>query len=318
MKPTKYQNPLFFLSLVLLNFAGFAQPITCRPNTWHITFPDERPIDFTTYIKDKSAVQEQQKIFNKYFEHKLGGLGRDHEAFTMKALIDDLYTPTMESMYRDPDCSNRRCVAAVKITHGLGQGKHLKVLYEPFYMKLEKIIPKPNGDEMVYKASTHLGVLEYKGGIGRFMPIAKADVDKYKQDYKSDMRSEPRNYGLTPPAPSKPLGPLDVESVIFSFQEIIEFYHAIHKTDRDLYRYCHQLEVHHGGSFYRDNPNDTTRTSKHTLFVTRFDWEGAVKKSEYKAFQLQILMTVTSQDDGANLGHLCPPRCEDVTYPSGQ
>jgi hypothetical protein len=306
--------------LALISITASAQgipPRNCRPVPWQIDFPNERVIDTSVYVKPGADVRTQEDIFINYFQHKDGGLVRDPERFTMQAFIDELYVPITVRMYADPDCTNKRCVAAIKITHGLGPGKKLKILYEPFYMRLEKIIPHPKGDSLVFKNfSTNNPILEYAGTAGKFNPLLPNAVKKYKDDYKLEMRKEPDDQGTVQPNPNKQLGAADVESIIFSFQEIIKFYHSVYSDELDVYQYCRTLEVHHGAGFYPDKYGDTAKKSKHTFFLTRFDWKGLVAKKR-PAFQIKAL-SKTSEDDGANLGHLCPPRCADVTYPSGQ
>jgi hypothetical protein len=286
----------------------------CYPEP--MSFGNERGIDTTQYIKHHDEVDDQDNAFPRHFKHKdHSNLKWDPLVFQFGQLIEKLYLPVREKMYRDKDCQRQNCVAAVQISHGLVNDR-LTLIFEPLYMKLKSITIHPTVDSLNFHNYVFLGKqliysAEGTSPIDFHVPSDVDFVTNAKKLYREKMIKQPKQgFG----APTEPLDEFDATSVIFSFQEIIKFNHAIQGRNADGNYYCGEMEFHHGAVFYKNN-SASPPTSKHSLFLAKKNWTLLKTKDVTSRNQLKILVPA-SEDDGANLAHLCPPRCSDLSYPA--
>jgi hypothetical protein len=304
MKKIIYQSFLIGL-LFFFPTDVFSQTPACPP-IGGITFSAERVIDTSLFVKSATEVQLQEKAFEEHFMIRGQQLDYEGETVSMKAFLDALYCPIATRMANDPNCTNRRCVAAVKISHGLS-GNKMRVLYQPLYLKLDSIVPYKL-DSMYYHLVDSLQTYEHRvtGGTGNFHPLNNAQANAYKLMYKRTVLKKLNSTDITS---AINLQEFDTRGVIFSFQEIVMFYHLVYEKEPNLYTYSRQIKIRHGGTT-RHKKLLSDSDLRHTLFITRPDVNVKTATSVEK------VLAVTSEDDGANLAHLCPPRCSNLSYPS--
>jgi hypothetical protein len=281
---------------------ALAQP--CPPMI-PVSFSNERVIDTASFIKPHDDVAYEKRDFADYFRNQGNNLVHDPEPFSMKAMIDQLYAPITVKMYTSQFCRDRKCIAGVKISHGI-TGNRMKVLYTPLLMRLKSITFNPQGDTLNAEVIDSLETFHLLP-TGQFATLPLAQSNSFKRDYYRGMLKRPTQGAPAPP--NQILDSEDAKGVIFSFQEIIKLYHEVYKTEPDVFAYCKKLEVHHACSFYE-------KKARHTLFITREGWTKLVTTKEART-KMKVLR-VQSEDDGANLAHLCPPRCGTLDYPEGQ
>lgn len=297
------QIPLAII-FTLVSAAVLAQ--RCFPVPF--TFENERSIDTTEYTKPGMDVRNEEADFRSHFGLKTGTLNSDKEVFSVSSLIEEMFIPVRKQMRRDDDCKNRRCVSVVVITYGL-EGNDIRLIYEPTYLKLKSIIPGPVRDTLnLYNPMQPAKA--FVDNHGKFEPVEAAVVKKMKKAYKDSVVKNPN----VAPGPVKtPLGPDDPEAAIFSFQEIVKFNHVVSDFPSTGDYYCEKMEIHHGCVFLPDGSGP--KKAKHTLFFTKSDWTTLVRNKDIPAIQIQVLSPL-GEGDGANLAHLCPPRCSAMSYPA--
>lgn len=294
--------------ILFMSCSAFAQ--VCPPASG-IMFKDERVIDTASFIKPSSEVQYQESDFAKYYVLNGKPWETVPETFAMQAMLKQLYCPVLERIQKDEEnCSNKRCVAAIKIRHGLN-GNNVKILYQPVYLRLDSVDVHSRIDSLHYSIVDSLDTYEYNSGTHRFTSVTLDQFKNYRKHYFSTIR---KNSEASNTSSARYLNRLvDTEAVIFSFQEIVKFYHAVYKQTGSTYDYSKELKIHHGAVYKHRKKSLKEKTNgediRHTLFMTH---------KEHKKDGSQKVLTISGEDDGANLGHLCPPRCSNLTYPAGQ
>lgn len=297
---------------LLIMFAGctaFAQT-SCPPATG-ILFENERKIDTASYTKTGAEVKDQGYAFRNYFVHGNQPFKPGPDTFQMRPMVEQLYCPLTNRMQQNSACSNKRCITAVKVLHGFEGGK-MKVLYRPVYYQLTRIALHPLKDSLHYQALDSMGTYEYNSRTNRFDELQLQRVTALTGAYFQTLKKKKNPVDL--PATATPLRRgKDTEAVIFSFQEIIKYYHAVHRQMSAPYDYSKYLKIYHGATAKHAKKKSSIpgEEIRHTLFFTHTDFNRI-------SFLEEKVLALTPDDSGANLGHLCPPRCSDPVYPSGE
>lgn len=300
------------LLLILLSLA-ITSPTQAQPGYINpIDLGYERRIDLSGYIKGHDEVNDEQTDFRKYFKHSNppSPPSSDPIAFVVGRMIEKMYFPVRKAINQNTgDCKNRRCVAALRIHHGL-VGNKLTFVFEPIYLKLKGITVTPIQDLLEYGSFTSLGKFYIINPQGDFDEVKSNIANDLTTNYKGTMKKHPNYEPGGPTTTPVDLDINDVNLVIFSFQEILKFYHLEYDVDQNGEYYTSKMELHHGCIFV---PVGSSQAPRHTMFFTREGWTFLT--AQEKKTNTYRILTATS-DDGANLGHLCPPRCNDLIYPS--
>lgn len=289
-------------ALLLLATSANVQAQRCSPEP--ISFRNERAIDTTQYVKKYGEVDDQADKFPSFFRHESGvALDSTGVRFDFGDLLEDLYKPIKRKMNRDPKCDRGRCIAALHIRYGLEDTK-LRLIYEPLYLRLDSIMPHDKADSMKMSRYERPGKKFTCDGKKFSLITNPAIVTTLTDTYFNKVK---KNVGGQWVA----LTAKDAKGAIFSFQEIVKFNHAVEGPNDDGDYYCNQMEIYHGAVNVEKRPGRQP-VIRHTLFFAKKYFPRL--KTREAAGQLKIL-AAASEDDGANLAHLCPPRCNDLGYP---
>lgn len=280
------------------------------------TLNDEPPLNLESFFKTADQIRDQKSMFYERFKFtsKNGNvdIADTFESLKMKALL------TLHKEARDAasvcqdSSSKKKYVTGLKIHYGK-TGNKVDFFYEPIYMCGET-----RNKEFIGTVTETGKVYAYNVVTSTFdpHPTTKADyvssirINRFLDRSLKPKRFE-RMYQLQQPGATN--WKRDSESIIFSFQEIFDFYHLVNQDETDANRYERTLMIENGAANYRRKRGNFLQywRSKHTIFITSKD----SRTNKIRALG-RTGVNSTAKGDGANLGHLCPPSCNEVRYPT--
>lgn len=187
-------------------------------------------------------------------------------------------------------------ILALKVILGANEDNTMHVFYQPICLSLiNEIVDAELQNQGIFNVTESLTTYDYnyvdKNSI--FQPAPAGVHKKYYQDFVSIFHNETEKWG--PFSPGK-----DVESVIFTFQEIFNF----------MYNNKLQL-VKIFNCIRRFNTIDKKYINKHSLILSEYGPYGAnVPGVSKKTKKVSAYVGKYS-----NLTHLCPPNCARLMHP---
>jgi hypothetical protein len=324
MKKKCQNNLLTAVSLILViattTYVNAQSRFGCKPITDSLILNEAHRIKLDArFIKEAEQGRVQTINFEyhfRYFENTSTHLLKESiDSICMSALINDIYmnliTPKIKSDLR---CKDGTCIAGLKIQYGL-RDKSIVFLYQPVYLTEKKCASNSCTFDLHYISKPDFYTFDSK--IESFVKIHDM------QQLKADTASYNQKIGVKRHHGSKKFKSLkqkttwlgDSKGIIFSFQEILKIYHMSYPNEIDGNRYANKIDIHNGAAFYikgKKISNFFMRSRiKHTSFITSRSWS----KDKSDSNVLLYGNMRNGDDNVANLGHLCPPSCNDITYP---
>lgn len=264
------------------------------------------------YIIDESTIQARVQLFDDCIkctdEKKCAVKGFEISAMQMV----ELYKKAEQiRVARNDKCKDKACITGVWI-YLAKKGDDVHYYFQPSVFMSKPSKPNLNtpfykvGDEFMYK---------YEGN--HFSPIPdyvwEPEVTEYRQDIRN-RRKERRKYreGIFEDRKGHPVMRWrgDARKVFFSFQEILGFYSLLNPNENPSS--CHAGSIYVNS--YADKFDRKTKSTgkgkrvKHTMYIT-----ASRGTEEFKKFAIS-----TTSQAGADLAHVCPSVCSELTYPSNQ
>lgn len=265
-------------------------------------FENEPKINLTKFIRTYGEVKPEKENFKRSFTLGIKSqFKKTTDSISASALVTQLYDQAKTRMLADPSCRDKKCITGVKIYYGL-RGDDIRFYYQPLYMV----------QLQTYKDS--FAIVNYNDGNfytfdqnqGKFVQNTSAAV-KDTTEYQGQMmvKRRPTNPGF------EKRDQFDADAIIFSFQEILRFYHMVNPDETTSGRYYTTHLLVHSASAEYPHPlrNSPGMSAKHTLFMTHFKWSKHIEKGD-------LSFKILGPGPGANLAHLCPPSCTIVDYPT--
>jgi hypothetical protein len=293
--------------------------LACKPIDKSLELNEKYGIDLESgFIKNANEGMTQKINFAYHFRRSdtVKYLIKESiDSICMSALINDFYEGLLlPEIQNNEKCKDRSCIAGFRIQYGF-RNERIVNLYQPVY--LSKKDCSSNSCTFSLHFVNKQDFYSFDSRSARFVKITdgqqlKADTAAYHQQLRVKRHYGGRKFKSLNLKGSW-LG--DSKAIIFSFQEILEIYNRSYPNEVDGNRYMNKIEIHNGAAFYVGMnwiTNLFTRSRiKHTSFISPGGW--STNKS-YNKVLLHGVMT-GGGNNVANLGHLCPPSCQDITYP---
>jgi hypothetical protein len=292
-------RPIKVLSLVVLGLLVFSSTDAQVPARINFSLT-EPTIDLRKYIRTYSELEPQKKEFKNSFKIAPGNKNVKKQGDTVLAhlLVSEMYQKALAALSNDTLCKAKNCITALRITYGL-KGRDLKFLYQPLYL-----IQKHAGVDSVFAISELSPPVFYTYEASSSTPsfVVEQNATRYIIQYQRNIKikRQPADNVHDNHTSADPV------SIIFSFQEILRFYHQIYPSESGPF-YISPLAIHSSSAEY---PRGSAKSATHTLFMTNYDWS----KLSMKALETMKVLSPADGGDGANLAHLCPPSCTEITY----
>lgn len=282
--PTEVMNHLSTTIIVLVASITFSysQPT----DSTRIDFSREANMDVSHYIKTFPEVSQQADRFRRFF--RVGSnipfvLG-PADIIPMQALMRDVHHTAAEQLQNMQACRGKKCITAVRISYGLDlAASAMKLLYQPVVLVQER-----DSDSFKPKEITK-SFLEYDASAAAFIETnaAREWILSYQQNTLIDKKGRGNSFATFDKEK-------DTQSIIFAFQELVEYYYSIF-PDADT-KFRNSLYIHNGATLH-EQPGTTRKLPRHTLFFTYYDFGFAGRDGGLLG-------------PAADAGYLCPTNCD--------
>ena len=316
MKNKQLLSLLFWIGCAITSFSAMAQN-TCVAIDRPIDLNEHYKIDLRdNYIKSAEEGRKQKINFAYHFRYSSDTstyvIKEALDSILMRTLLKDMYEDIILPKVRaDQKCKDSLCITALKIRYGM-KNERIVFLYQPTYL-----VPAECSSSSCRLQLRHISKQDfyaYNAKSESFNIVNREEVKNDTANYDDHIRVK-QHRGSTKFLPmdrrASWLG--DSQSIIFSFQEILEIYHQNYSSETNGNRYCNKIDIHNAAEFYQKGnwPSDMLRRGriKHTSFISSRDWD---KGKSSKVILLNQMVSVNG--NVGNLAHLCPPSCNELSY----
>lgn len=298
---------LVFLSLVVRS-----QVSNCLSGP--VDFGKEYPIEVNTYpyIINEDTIRKRIDLFNECVKCTATAARCILEPLKVKASdMVSLYKIAESIRSTNRNCSDSKCITGIWIHLAMTKEGTFKYYFQPAVYRGSRLDPKSQplfdritiGQVYAYVdsfvvANKNRPARTYRKSI-RIRRSVNATDRHRRGNFRNIFGFYTRNWNG------------DTRRVFYSFREILGFYQMMNPNERPNEFYCKNIYL----NSYADKFDSLTRSNsskgfrvKHTIYITT--------DSDTSAFKMKEVAISATTSSGADLAHVCPSVCSQLSYPS--